>query len=156
MKILNETQLEDSPNTLKKKNVKVIRRGKHKSMIDSSVEGFDIDIDVAEPDQKKDKARDLFFLKFDKDMNRVGVNKQFDWRKNEQIVPYHLMKNAVHDVDREKASSVEANFILTKAKRKSAFFTHRTKPVKEIAPSQRELEILGQRPQNNRKSSSIE
>ena len=54
------------------------------------------------------------------------MNKQFDWRKNEQLVPYYLMKNAVHDVDREKASSVEANFVLTKGKKKkSAFFTHR-------------------------------
>lgn len=36
------------------------------------------------------------------------------------------MKNAVHDVDREKASSVEANFVLARGKkRKSAFFTYR-------------------------------
>lgn len=80
MKILNEAQLEDSPRALKKKNVKVIRRGNRQTMIDSSVEGFDINIDVAEPDQNKDnaskeKARNLFFLKFDKDMNRVGVSK---------------------------------------------------------------------------------
>lgn len=64
------------------------------------------------------------------------------------------MKNAVHDVDREKASSVEANFVLTKGKKKkSAFFTHRQKPIKEIDPSQRELEILGQRPKERRKVS---
>ncbi len=93
-------------------NVKAIHRAGRASLVDSSVEQFDLNLLIPQGNRQKpgvtdkERARNLFFLKFEKDMSRVGVGKQLDWRKMEEIVPFYRMKNAVHDHDREKASSV--------------------------------------------------
>lgn len=148
LEVLNEAQL-GSDEAMQA----VGGRGGRTSLVDASVlRGFDIDLKLVSPVAQPgdaDRARQLFFLKFAKDMPRVGVAQDFPWRRLEKLVPFHKQQHSIHATDREKASQVAANFEMPKGKakaRKSGFFAARLPPEREIKASTQALQILGQLP----------